>query len=198
MCSTLPLSWLDYYEMLIFISVLQTRSVSLPDHLSHYQYLSQRPIFVFLFMQIIQTQSRPSGSGHVIQGPQKDDHKETRGPGTRDDLVAELITQPSSQDSAINYDINFSVAIVSLHDSRVSPHPSQSTGRTSTHNLSFFICISPPLPLCPPVSYHLGSQGARQREIFRSALCLFLIQRLTQTDIPCKTNSNKMQQINAF
>ena len=62
-------------------------------------------------MQIIQTQSSPSGSGHVIQGPQKDHHKETRGPGTRDDLVAELITQPSSQDSAINYDINFSVAI---------------------------------------------------------------------------------------
>ena len=70
---------------------------------------------------------------------------------TRDDLVAGLITPPSSQDSSINYDINFSVAKVSLHDLGISAITECVAPHITCH-FSFVFST----PLCPPITSHLA------------------------------------------
>ena len=69
---------------------------------------------------------------------------------TRDDLVAGLITPPSSQDSSINYDINFSVAKVSLHDSGVSAITEDAALHITCH---FSFVFSPPCARPSPLTW---------------------------------------------
>ena len=99
--------------MLIFITLLLQTRVCISG-LTIYHIINISPSVQYLYSCSCKSFRHNPGLLDLLCHVEK--KKEDRGPGSRDDLV----TQPSSQDTAINYDINFSVAIVSLHDSYIS------------------------------------------------------------------------------